>query len=233
MSFTDYEQCFVSLSSFLADLYFPNSTMAKMFEDRLSPHIQGIVSVQRLRKLRDVIAAALIVERNKFEIQRSREAQGQLGAQIEKKIRGNRSLVIRVAVKGSRGPRDIGQVLRGLAGRVYICQFRLSLRVRDSDLLIHMHVSITVSWVTLGRLPSKIPVQLQPQLRGRGSKFRVVEGVTVSYYGTISGNRGSQQPQLRDSSCSKTLTKVSSGFSPTATSRACAYHPSSRARISD
>lgn len=71
MSVAKYEQCFVSLISFVDDLHLPNSILAKMFEDKLSPCIKGMVLVQMLRKFRDVVEATMIAEKNQTEIQKN------------------------------------------------------------------------------------------------------------------------------------------------------------------
>lgn len=55
MSGVEYEQRFMTLASFVTDVNLPESMLAKIFEDRLKSCIKGQVSVQRLRRLRDVI----------------------------------------------------------------------------------------------------------------------------------------------------------------------------------
>lgn len=64
ISVNDYEQYFVSLTSFVANLHLWGSTHDKMFKDMLNPSIRGMVSIQWLWKFRDVIEAKLITERN-------------------------------------------------------------------------------------------------------------------------------------------------------------------------
>lgn len=50
-------------ASFVVDLYLPDNMMAKMFENILIPHISGMISIQRLRKFRDIVEVTLIAER--------------------------------------------------------------------------------------------------------------------------------------------------------------------------
>lgn len=46
--------------SFVVDLHLPNSMLAKIFKDRLISSIRDRVSMQRLRRFKDVVEAALI-----------------------------------------------------------------------------------------------------------------------------------------------------------------------------
>lgn len=80
MSVTDYEQCFVSLTSFEVDLRLPDSMLATMFEARMNPYIRWMASIQRLRKFKDVVEAILIIENNQTEVRRSHKIQSQLRA---------------------------------------------------------------------------------------------------------------------------------------------------------
>lgn len=62
MYMVEYKHPF-SLSTFIFHLYLPDDVLAKMFTDSLNPQFRGMVEVQSLRTLRDVVEVAIIVER--------------------------------------------------------------------------------------------------------------------------------------------------------------------------
>lgn len=55
MSATEYEQHFVLLATFVVDMHLLDNMLAKMFEECLSLRIRDKVSMQRLRKHKDVL----------------------------------------------------------------------------------------------------------------------------------------------------------------------------------
>lgn len=54
MTVLEYEQWFISLSTFVSHLNLLDKGLAKMFENRLHPWIKGPVAMQHLRTLGDV-----------------------------------------------------------------------------------------------------------------------------------------------------------------------------------
>ena len=90
MSVTEYERKFNMLASFATDLRLPESAKARLFEDKLNSKYKNLVSAQCLNTLREVVDSARIIERNREEEQKGREAQAQVKAKADDKAKGKR-----------------------------------------------------------------------------------------------------------------------------------------------
>lgn len=52
----------------MAVLHLLDDMLAKIIEDILNPHILGMVSIQKLRKFKDMVEVPIIAKRNQIEV---------------------------------------------------------------------------------------------------------------------------------------------------------------------
>lgn len=112
-------------------------------------------------------------------------------------------LVIKEETNGLVGPKDRAHVLIGLADRVNSRKFRLSLMVKDINLLIPVYASIAFNRFTLGGIALRDlnfsgghnlsrGIVKMVRTAGSGNMARVVVGVKVNLFSNFSGSRSSQ-----------------------------------------
>lgn len=85
MAVLEYEQKLTSLVEFVVDMNLFEATNATKFENYLKPRISGIINVQILRTLHDVMDATWIAQKDKLEAQRHKEKQYHMRAEEKRK----------------------------------------------------------------------------------------------------------------------------------------------------
>lgn len=67
MNITNYEQKSINLLAFYSWMQISKETKVSMFQGHLNPRHKGMVSVQRLKTLRDVVNATRLIEQDSVE----------------------------------------------------------------------------------------------------------------------------------------------------------------------